>query len=342
MDTIIGVVVGGSIIAGIVAISPAVKIGLDMAPYLYANTRCSARSGLILKKKDYDQLISSISLNELYDNLEDSYYSNIIERVKSGKELSLELENDLYNNYKWLHSIMPKSLKPVIEALSLKFEIADLKNVMNACLINNVSKTKYIEDESFRIRLESCTDLDSFVAALKDTKYEKIATQNIEFSYLSNQLDIFYYTTVLNSINSIKKSSGLEIFKNYWRKMIDLINIRLTLRRIEGLSNIQLIEGGYIPSKELQTISERVQIETILSKTIYKEFIHGNNDIEIETGMFSALKKEASNVNAKHTLKAGTVVKFIIEKEIEIRNLNIIIKLKEEFFKSEDIEKMII
>jgi vacuolar-type H+-ATPase subunit C/Vma6 len=342
MDSIIGIVVAGSVIAGIIAIAPTIKVGLDMAPYLYANTRCSARAGLILKKKEYDQLIASSSLEELYGNLEDSYYSKIIEHIRAGKEISLELEHDLYETYVWLSLIVPPSIKPVIDSMLLKFEITDLKNVMNACLIGGIPKTKYIEEESFRIRLESCTDLESFVAALKDTKYEKIATQQVDISYLSNQLDLFYYSNVYETIRLLKDSAGAEVFRNYWRKMIDIINVRLTLRKIKGLSNVQLIENGYINVKDLQSITDHVQIESILSKTIYKDFIHGNSDVDIETGMFSALRKESSYANAKHTLKAGTIMKFIIEKEIEIRNLNIIMKLKEESFKSEAIEKMII
>ena len=342
MDTIIGIVVGGSIIVGIVAVAPTVKIGLDMAPYLYANTRCSARAGLILKKKDYDQLISSNSIIELQSNLEDTYYNKVIENIRSGTEASLELEKDLHETYDWLSNIVPKSIKPVIEAIALKFEIANLKDVMNDCLLGKTPTTKYIQDESFRVRLESCNDLDSFVAALKDTKYEIISTQNVDIAHLSNQLDVFYFNNVSETIRLLKESSGAEVFKNYWRKMIDLVNIRLTLRRINGLTNLQLIEGGYISSKELQTLSERVQVESVLSKTMYKDFIHGNSDLDLESGMFSALRKESSYANAKHTLKAGTIVKFIIEKEIEIRNLNIIMKLKEESFNSDDIEKMII
>lgn len=342
MDPVVGIIVGGAVVAGIVAIAPTVKMGLDMAPYLYANTRCSARAGLILKKKDYDQLISSPTIEEAYANLEDTYYSKIIENVKSGKELSLELEKDLHKTYLWLSEIVPKDIKPVMDAINLKFEIADLKNVMNSCLLGKNPKTSYIEEESFRVRLESCNDLDSFVASLKDTKYEKIATQQIDISYLSNQLDLFYYNHVSETIRLLKDSSGAQVFKDYWRKMIDLVNLRLTLRRINGVSNIQAIEGGYIQSKELQSITEKVQLESVLSKSIYKDFIHGTSDLDIENGMFSALRKESSYANAKNTLKAGTLVKFMIEKEIEIRNLNVLIKLKEESFSSEEIEKMII
>lgn len=342
METIIGAVIAGSIIAGIVAIAPAVKIGLDMAPYLYANTRCSARAGLILKKKDYDQLISSNSLNELYSNLEDSYYSKLIENVKSGKEISKELEMDLFENYNWLISIAPNNLKPLFEAFVLKFEIADLKSAMNSCVKGENPKVQFIQDESFRIRIESSNDLDSFVAALKDSKFEKIGTQYIEISYLSNQLDLFYYNNVYNTIRLLKDSAGAEVFRNYWRKMIDLVNMRLVLRKVKGIENITFIEGGYINVKEFQAVTERVQIESLLSKTMYKDFIHGNSDIDIESGMFAALRKESSLVNAKHTLKAGSLVRFLIEKEIEVRNLNIILKLKEESFPSEEIEKMIV
>ncbi len=343
MDTIVAVAIAGSVLAGVIAIAPTIKVGLDMAPYLYANTRCSSRSGLILKKKEYEQILGASSIQEVYALLEDTYYGKLMEHADSN--LSHLLNEDLYETYVWLESITPTKLKPIMNTIRMKFEIADLKSAINSCAKGETpDKINHIEDESFRIKLESCKDLDAFVAALKDTKYDVITSQSnsITVSSLSNQLDVFYYSLVSEEIRILKDNDGAIVFRDYWKKSIDLVNIRLTLRRIDGVSDINLIEGGFLEVKDLQSSSDKMQLESIFSKSIYKEFLVGMKGVEIETSLFASFKKEASNVNAKHALKTGTIVKFLISKELEIRNLNILTKLKGEDYSSDDIEKLLV
>ena len=343
MDTIVAVAIAGSVLAGVIAIGPTIKVGLDMAPYLYANTRCSSRSGLILRKKEYEQLLGASSIQEVYALLEDTYYGKLMEHA--GDELSNLFYEDLYETYVWLESITPTKLKNIIKAIRMKFEIADLKSAINSCAKGEAPvQLNHIEEESFRIKLESCKDLDAFIAALKDTKYEEALGQNSSatVAVLSNQLDSLYYNDVAEEIRLLKDNEGAVVFRDYWKKSIDLVNIRLTLRRIKGVMDLTLIEGGFLDVKDLQSATDKMQLESILSKSVYKDFMTGVSGVEIETALFSSFRKEASNVNAKHALKTGTLVKFLISKELEIRNLNILTKLKREDYTTDEIEKLLV
>ena len=59
-----GVLVGAGV-AGIAVIAPAVKQAMDMAPFIYANTRCSARTGALLTPANYNEILSSTSYREM-------------------------------------------------------------------------------------------------------------------------------------------------------------------------------------------------------------------------------------------------------------------------------------
>ncbi|MGM5485060.1 MAG: V-type ATPase subunit [Nanobdellota archaeon] len=345
MDAVIALAIGGSVIVGVVAIAPTVKMAVDMAPFLYANTRCSSRAGLMLKKKGYEQLVGSASMRELYSILEETYYASMVDNVKSVGEFSSKLEEDLHENYEWMISFLPKKVAPIVEAMKLRFTINDLKSALNSCISGNSPQgLKYIEDEDLKIRLESCNDVESFIAALKDTEFEHIVSSNpnVTPEYLANQLDIYYYKKVLEQIKVLKDKDGAKVFLDYWRKSIDLVNIRIALRRIKGITELDFIEGGFISPKELQSVSDNMQLESILSKSLYKEFLKGSDPLEIESSIYNAFMKESSSVNAKHALKAGTIVKYLIDKELEVRNLNIVTKLKSESYKSDDIWKHLV
>lgn len=321
MDSVVGVAIVGAVVAGIVAIAPSIKMALDLAPYLYANTRCSARSGLILKKKDYEQLLGATSMKELFSLLEDTYYGTMLNVDMS--EVSKKLEEDLFNTYEWMIEFVPKRIRPVIEAMKLRFVINDVKSAINACSKGKNPENLEHLDEDLKIKIESCNDMDSLSAVLKETPYEPDI----------NKLDVYYYTTVLETINDMRESDGSSVFRDYWRKRIDIVNARIALRRINGVTDLKFIEGGYVDPKELD-VTDRMQLESILSKKY---------DISesIEGSMFAALRKESSDASAKNALKAGTLVRYLIEKEIEVRNLNIVIKLKSEGFDSDTIWKML-
>jgi len=162
-------------------------------------------------------------------------------------------------------------------------------------------------------------------------------------SAAATELDRYYMLTVLDAIDACSDRSAAEPFREYWRAVIDLANIRLTLRRIaDGTEEMELIGGGMLPTEKLQGIVDKSQLAEVLQGTPY-----GNVDVQdagtrLERGFLAAIGSVGSRANAKHPLKSGPVVNFIIQKELEVRNLNIILKLKGEGFKAEEINDLLV
>lgn len=346
MDLLVPLVVGSSIAAGAFVIYPATMYALDMSPYIYANTRCSARSGLILNKQQYDSFIAASSQKEVLAMLEDSYYSYIIEHASAFRSFSQMLDKDLYNTYQWLYKIVPDKIKPLLKSMKLKFEINELKAILNKVIKNQgPGELHFIEDEMLKLKLEGVKDFTSFLAVMENTPYAHlfINASPEDLTSLNNSLDMFYSSTVLNEIKKCKDEKAAMPFKEYWAANIDLINLRLVLRKIaSGEEDVTLLDGGLLNKNALLGVSDIAQLDSILSSSVYNPFIESQNPFKIEAGIYTYFKKIASDVGAKYTIKAGAVVKFIILKELETRNLNIINKLKMENYPAGEIEKLIV
>lgn len=336
---LIGAVIILILIVAAVVIGPAVKMALDIAPFLYTNTRCSAKTGLILTKKTYNSLLAATYLKEVYAILEDTAYARVVEHANQYGKVSQLLDNDLYQTYVWLESIMPPKIKPIITAMKEKFTIQELKEGLQRVKEGlPVGELHRVSNANLRLKLEAASDEGSFATALDGTPYAPLLSKE----NVPTELDLYYLRHVLQVIEDCQDRKGAAPFKEYWRRLIDLVNIRLTLRHINsGEENLSLLEGGFLPAKKLEGITDTNQLSDALQGTLYEKIHINNNGLALEQELHNVIAEEGKRVNAKYPLKGGPVVKYIIQKELEIRNLNVILKLKEENFTAEEISALL-
>tara|TARA_Y100000310_G_scaffold314606_1_gene364137 strand:+ start:1551 stop:2591 length:1041 start_codon:yes stop_codon:yes gene_type:complete len=345
MGITIPFIVGAAALAGFVVIAPVTKYALDIYPYLYANTRCSSRLSLLLNKKSYEELLAANSKTEALAILEDSYYGNIVEHSKEFFSFSDALYEDLYKTFDWLSGIVPPALMPVLKSLNLRFEIFDIKNILNSIKENKtLGDLNFIENEELKLKLEAVKDFSSFTGAIENTPYSFIFQNKSldNLSEINTLLDKFYIENLLNSISSVKDKKAVEPFNEYIKILIDLYNVRIISRNVDSNATEELVDGGNLLKEDLAGVTDNAQLESTISNSIYGEMIGDVNNLNIENGFFKFLIKQAGNIAAKYTIKSGAIVRFIIMKEIEFRNLNSIIKLKTENFSQENIRPLLI
>lgn len=336
MDIIIVAVIGFVIIIAGVVIAPTVKLAMDVAPYLYTNTRCSARAGRLLRRKEYETMLGSSSMREVFAFLEETSYRSLVEHSHSFAETSKLLEQDLRDTFVWLATVVPEQLQPVINAFLTRFEVAQLKEALNMLKRGErIGELPFIRDEQVRLKLSGVTDFASFCEALAGTPYEAVVGQGSleKLAELTTALDRHALISVQRAIAACKDTKAAEAFSAYWKRVIDLANLRIALRTAG--KSARYLEGGTIARATLEDVTEQNQLREVLEKSPY-----GTDNIEL--GVQRALKREAGIVNAKYPLKGGAVVRFIIDKELEVRNLNILLKLKSEGFSAEAVQQHLV
>lgn len=343
MDILVGGIIFFSLIVAAVVIGPTVKMAVDIAPFLYTNTRCSARSGNILRRKTYDSLLATTYIKEVYAHLEDTAYSRVVEHGNQFGTISPLLEKDLFEMYTWLENIMPEKLKRIIVAMKAKFEINEIKESINRLKNGEpVGDLIFMENPNMKLKLEASTDIASFSSSLEGTPYGKVVNGGPVPS-INTDLDRYYFEHVLQEIDECKDQKAATPFKEYWRRVIDLANIRLALRRIaEKGEGPSLVQGGYIPVEKLAGVSDKNQLSEALQETPYAEISTDQQGMKLEQEFLTFISQEGGRANAKFPLKGGPIVRFIIQKELEVRNLNILLKLKAENFDAEKINEYLV
>ncbi|MFH1849382.1 MAG: V-type ATPase subunit [archaeon] len=340
MDITIPFIVGAAGLAGVAVIAPATKYALDIYPHLYANTRCASRSGSLLSKKVFEELLAATSTEELFALLEDTYYGGIVEHSREFFGFSAALERDFYRTYRWLATIVPEKLVPVIKAVKMRFEVADIKRALNDLKSGrDIRELEFVENYDLRLKIEGSKDFQSLVVAVEDSEYAQIfQTRTMgDLGEINTLLDKHYVAALIKAIGLIKDKESVAPFQDYARTLVDLYNVRLMVRRIRAKSDEPLIVGGNMDPGELAGITDPVQLESTLSNGRYGEYIGTVTNINVENGLYKCIFELAKNAAAKYTIKSGTVVRFMLLKEIEVRNLNTVIKLKTENFSADEI-----
>ncbi len=345
MDVVVFGAIAASLVAGTVVIWPTVQMTIGLAPHIYANTRCSAKLAQLLPDTFTDNLLQSVSYEESLSLLEDSYYRVYVEKSRDFVKLSSMLNQDLYLTYRWLETIVPENMVPIIKTLRIKFEIGDIKELFNN-LKNKITEHKlpHVQDENLKLKLENTTDFASLMASFEGTEYSTIfANKNLtQLDSINNELDKFYFEKVFDVISASEDEKAAVAFKEYFSYLVDLINLKLTLRRIDKKSSLDLLDHGRISKESLEDIEDLNAFENLLSQFGYNENIVEYTPFEIENSVYKYMKKASGLINSKHSLKSGSVVRYIMLKEIEIRNVNIILKLKSDNFNKEEIQKVLV
>ncbi|MDA1196345.1 MAG: V-type ATPase subunit [Nanoarchaeota archaeon] len=342
IDVTVPLVVGGAAVAGLVVIAPITKYALDMYPYLYANTRCASRAGLLLTKKHYDDLLGAGSIEEVYGGLEDSSYASIVEHHKDFFSFSRGLEQDYVETLSWIQEISPNTVKGVVSALQKRSEINTLKEIMgNLKNKKELPSLVGIADATLRVRIEGIKDMQGFQVALEGSVYgELLASIDLErMAEINTSLDRFYLEQLQDAISSVKDSDVKSAFLTYVTVLIDLFNVRLALR---SSGQVSYLEGGVLDSEALASAADNTQLESVFSASVYGEGMSGFSLTKLEQAFISYLQKQAEIIGVKYNLKAGMLLRYLIHKEIEIRNVNALVKLKSEGFDAEEIRSYVV
>ncbi|MFC1800840.1 V-type ATPase subunit [Nanoarchaeota archaeon] len=343
MDLVVPAVVGIGTLGALAVIVPTIGQALKMQPYLYANTRCSARSGFLLKDNNYAEMMQVTYPKELFALMEGTLYKDIFERHDNFQDISRQLEKNMFETFKWLEEIAPKKMTKLIHLINKRFEIKEIKKILNYFKSDEeISELDFIDDSFLKLKLQEVRTFPDLVTALDGTIYTELFAEKSEddIPQLITLIDKMWMEEVLMEIS--KNDQAADAVKDYWLTLVDLFNVRLAFRKLKNEIDINFIYEGHIPVKELEGVGDMNQLEGVIEKTKYKDYFNKESYLDMEVSFFAYLRQLASDVNAKYTLTSGPIVRFMIEKELEIRNLNLILKLKLNNFPKEKIEKLVV
>jgi len=334
------------------------KLKLGTYPYTYVRT--AVMKSLLFRKDDYHKMLK-MGFSEIAKFLQESHYRKEINELAnehSGADLiELALNKSLAESFKKLLRISPDELSLLIREYVKRKDIEDIKTIIRGRFTGTDKKLvagsltgagtlsmeflmSLLEKESVEEILKGSriADFHIFKDSITDFN-EKNSLASIE-----NALDKFYYSHIIQFSGILPKEGRL--FKNFLLKEAEIMNI-LTLLRLNkaGLGResalnfvIQLgdrqkdakmaLLANANDIDEMAKVLQRTEFTDIFSEGI-EEFRKSNSLIALETGLHKHLLRQSVLLMHQHPLSVDIILGYMFAKDIEVRNLKIILKGKQ-------------
>jgi len=344
------------------------KIRLGLYPYTYVRT--IVMKSLLLKKEDYDKLMK-MSLSEIAKFLQDSEYKEEINKLASnysGAELiERALNQNMIRRFNKLKRISPHNLNLLINAYLKREDIFNIKTILRG----KYTKTDDKEIESlllpvgtlskkFLLNLLKKQTIEEILKNLKIIDFQQIEKayelfkKNNMLIEIENVLDKHYYNNILKFLEGVPKQG--KLFKEFLEAEIEILNIITMLRlKKENLDKEEIKK--YLFLEKMDTYYEKLldtknfeEFLSLLEKSEYKNIIKEaikrvNEDksiIPVEMKLYKYLLEKSALLQHQHPLSIDIILGYMFAKEIETRNLRVIVKGKQLNLSNEFIENQLV
>ncbi|MDP3765769.1 MAG: ATP synthase A1 subunit C [Nanoarchaeota archaeon] len=344
------------------------KLKLKFYPYTYVRT--AVMKSLLFRKEDYHKMLK-MSFSEIAKFLQDSHYKkeiNALATEHSGADLlELALIKNLAESFKKLIKISPHELALLIKEYAKRKDIDDIKTILRGKFTNTDEKTIINS-----ITGAGTLSYEFLISLLKKDSIEEILKNNklIDFLLLKeglkdlnekktlvsieNTLDKYYYKHLIEFSKILPKEGAL--FRDFLLKEVEVLNILTLLRLKKAKFGKEIIKNFIIPSgslsdskimylaslddlDEISRALEKIEYKNIIAKGL-EEFKKNGSLITLETELYKHLLKQSILLLHQHPLSIDVILGYMFAKDIEVRNLKIIVKgnqlgLSEQFIESQ-------
>jgi V/A-type H+/Na+-transporting ATPase subunit C len=334
------------------------KLKLGEYPYTYVRT--VVMRSLLFKKEDYQKMLK-MSFPEIAKFMQESTYRKDIDALAtshSGADLlELAINRNFAHTFRKLLRISTEELGLLIKEyakrkdvddvktiLRGKFTGTDEKSIVNSLTMAGVLGSEFLLDLASKENAEQVLKGSGVLDAneLKDALKEFDSVKNLV--PIENALDRKYYSSTLKFAEMLPEEGSL--LRNFLIKEVEILNLltivrfrkaQLTKKEIKDL----IIKTG-IPNVDsrFESISGLEQMEDIakaMEKTEYGkilangilEYKNTKSLIKLETDLYRHLLVKSARMLHMNMLSVDTILAFMFSKEIEARNLRILIKGKQ-------------
>jgi len=345
------------------------KIKLGFYPYTYVRT--VVMRALLFRREDYHKMLK-MGFSEIAQFLQGSHYKREINELAthySGADLlELALNRNLAASFKKLMRISSYELGLLIKEYAKRKDIDDIKTILRGKFTKTDDKLIFNS-----IMAAGTLSYDFLVSLLKRESIEEILRNNglVEFSLfknglnelkekntlvgIENALDKYYYSHLIQFSNILPKEGAL--FRSFLLKEVEILNILILLRLKKAKFGRDIVKDFIILSgdkskdskmtsladvddlEELSKALEKTDYENLITKGI-EEFKKTNSLIALEIELYKYLLNQSILFMHQHPLSIDVILGYMFAKDIEVRNLKIIVKgkqlgLKEDFIESQ-------
>ena len=307
---------------------------MDRENFIQSSVRIRHAEKKLLTKQQLQRLADAKNLEDAIKLLNETSYSSELSKLDRPENYEQVLSEVLNKTYKEAMEISPE--KSLVEILSCKYDYHNLKVLVK----ENILKEKF---DSMYCMLDE-NEIEAFreLAFKNDEGLSQDFKECIAFFETTKDpqdIDIFIDKKYFEKVLSLAERFKLEMITEYFKAMIDFINLRTFIRcrkqnQVKETLEKVLIKGGDVETdKILEMFYEDIEvlpiklkaykIGRVLSK-IVEEYKNTNSLNSFEKSMDDYLVEIVRKAKSIH-YGAEVIFSFLFAKELEIKNLRLIL-----------------
>jgi ATP synthase, subunit C len=307
---------------------------MDRENFIQSSVRIRHAEKKLLTKQQLQRLADAKNLEDAIKLLNETSYSSELSKLDRPENYEQVLSEVLNKTYKEAMEISPE--KSLVEILSCKYDYHNLKVLVK----ENILKEKF---DSMYCMLDG-NEIEAFreLALKNDEGLSKDFKECLDFFETTKDpqdIDIFLDKKYFEKVLSLAEGFKLEMITEYFKAMIDFINLRTFIRcrkqnQVKETLEKVLIKGGDVETdKILEMFYEDIEILPIKLKAykigrvlskIVEEYKNTNSLNSFEKSMDDYLVEIVRKAKSIH-YGAEVIFSFLFAKELEIKNLRLIL-----------------
>ncbi len=315
---------------------------MDKMDFVQGVVRTRVLEKKLLSRARLERMIEAKDIQEVFKALNETEYANAVSEVSRGEDYEKILSSELKRVYNLMREITAD--QRVVDILALKYDYhnlkvlfkerelkSDLSHLYVPIGISDFSqvKTAFLEGDLREIEPE-------FKEAIEGVEKDYEATQDPQ------RIDLLFDRYYYEHLYRMAEDTGIELFINYVKDMIDFTNIRSSIRLKKQGKDPIFFEDVIIPNGHLErerilfTLNDSVEniIQKFKNERISKELLMGLESYR-ETNRLSDFEKHMDNYLMGLNRPSKYIVfgpepifSYIVAKEAEIKTLRIIMVSK--------------
>lgn len=354
------ILVGGSMLVVVLLVMSYFKVLLSIANFTYPNAKYRAIGNPFIDRNLVTSLLDGKNINEVYQVLTDRGYNLSKEATVDQEELEKHLEERTIDILRNAHRNCPLSAKDFAGAWLLRYDATMAKRALKSKMAGEDLRDKLVPvrriDSEVIENMNNARDIQEVMDILREAGFrEPLREQDPrkDMFALETSLDRFVYDSIRRSVKNVHAEERPPV-KYFMGKYLDIKNLKILSRGLrEGVERDVLKKALLPPGRELEAWKlesmadapgpEEAFVE--LEGTSYsglRRDAASLDTFEIERKLDGMMLKTASEIMSQNVLTVGPILKFMLGKEMELRNLNIITRGMRENIPKEHIEALLV
>jgi len=346
MTNFVFLIIGLALLLVIILFMSYYRVVISIANFTYPNAVFRSSGNPYLKEKKISDLIEGSNLNEVYSELEEDGYEISKEAREDIDKVEKELEKKNIELMKKAHRTSPDETKGFTKAWLSRYDVKMAKRAIKAVKEDRLEK---VEDRLYPVEeinekviedLTSTRNLQEALSILRDTELEEVLEKK-EWEEKSFELDValdkFAFNKLKEGIFKVESEQRAPV-RYFFGRYVDLLNIKIILRGIreeiqsERLKDCILPKGRELSEWKLEEMAESTSIDEALVQlegTTYEDIrnkMQSDEKFNFEHHIDKKLLKMVKELNNQHILTVGPTLKYLVGKELELRNIRALIR----------------